>query len=44
LLADLSFACQSVEEKKTLLVPVIDGEWWEVTGNPMEKASSIFSP
>jgi len=26
LLADLSFACQSVEEKKTLLVPVIDGE------------------
>jgi len=36
LLADLSFACQSVEEKKTLLVPVIDGDWWEVTGNPMD--------
>lgn len=28
--------CQSVEEKETLLMPVIDGEWWEVTSNPMD--------
>ena len=32
----LFFACQKAEEKETILVPEIDGEWWEVTGNPMD--------
>jgi len=32
----LCFACQSVEEKEALLVPVIDGDWWQVTDNPMD--------
>lgn len=32
----LCFACQSVEEKEKILVPVIDGEWWQVTDNPMD--------
>ncbi len=32
----LCFACQSVEEEVAMLMPEIDGEWWEVTGNPMD--------
>jgi hypothetical protein len=32
----LFFACQKAEEKGMVLVPEIDGEWWEVTGNPMD--------
>ena len=39
-LITLGVACQSEEErvaeKETLLVPVIDGDWWEVTGNPRD--------
>jgi hypothetical protein len=30
------FACRGGGEKAAVLVPVIDGDWWEVTGNPMD--------
>ena len=32
----LCFACRSVEATTSILVPAIDGEWWQVTGNPMD--------
>jgi len=32
----ISYACQGDGKRKQVLVPVIDGEWWEVTGNPMD--------
>lgn len=35
----LSFSCQKgekAEEAEVILVPAIDGEWWDVTGNPMD--------
>ena len=32
----LIFSCRNVEEKETILVPEIDGEWWEVSGNPRD--------
>jgi hypothetical protein len=30
----LLLGCQKAETIETILVPEIDGEWWEVTGNP----------
>lgn len=41
ILAVLNFSCQKSEKTgKTgaILVPAIDGAWWDITGNPMEHA------
>lgn len=35
-LISLGLSCRPAQEKETILVPVIDGEWWDVTGNPMD--------
>lgn len=32
----LFFSCQKSGEKERILVPEIDGEWWDVTGNPTD--------